>query len=229
MATTIPTTVKANLANIAGVPTITELKAIARKLPYRGDKGVSWYDRIKGSNYDWALLAISTVHAAGASTHATAYAVGLALGRAIQGNSAADISGTPRLSYTRRDGKAGLSSANGGGDKGKGREHTYHPGRFGIRTKLGSDYKLSCAAHKVRYENCNIECELQVTHNGETLLSVVRGDTTAKVDTPKAAPKAKATRKRRKAAKATTDVSANVDKATADLKAANDTTADATA
>ena len=231
MATKAVTTM---LEAITGNPTIVEIKAIARALPYKaifGSKGVSWYDHIRsGGASDWGLLCITLAHMAGYTTHRNAYGVGEAIGRAITGNAKLEYTVTkggtksePKLVWYSRGGrKAGVETAFGA-------SKAYAPKRFGERTKLGERFSmLVCETHGTQYQKC-AGCSVAVRFDdvGGGMLAFVRSQAKGVTPTPvvaKRKAKVPAKRKATKANKAIVDAANN----DTDINAAIDASAPTT-
>ena len=156
--------------------TDTMLVAMATLLGYA--------DSIAAGASSWGLQALTVAHGIPA-THSEATELANRLGRKLSGSNKLTLGPSPRLHYSKSEGVASIFRTG------------YHPRRFGIRTRKGSDWALVCDTHATSYDKCSSGCKVGVQYKGRFLIDIVR-----KARKPKVAPasKAPAKAKGRKAA-----------------------------
>lgn len=105
-------------------------------------KRFGWTDAIKGGKQGWQLKALTIGHTV-PSTHAEALATSKRLAGLL--NDKLEHTATPRLHYAKSKG-TGVDSRFA---------TSYHPGKFGSRSKLGDNHALKCLEHGIQYDLCS--------------------------------------------------------------------------
>ena len=167
--------------------TDTQLVAMAKLLGYEGS--------IASGASSWGLQALTVAHGIPA-THSEATVLANQLGRKLTGSATLTLGPSPRLHYSKSEGVASIFKTG------------YHPRRFGLRTRKGSDWALVCDTHNTSYDKCTNGCKVAIAYKGRYLIDIVRKARKAKAAS---APKANDAPKARKAlvvAKATPVVAA---------------------
>ena len=133
--------------------TDTQLAAMAKLLGY--------VDSIAIGASSWGLQALTVAHGIPA-THSEAVALANTLGRKLSGSPKLTLGPSPRLHYSKSEGVASIFRTG------------YHPRRFGLRTRKGSEWSLVCDTHSTSYDKCTNGCKVGVQFNGHYLIDIVR-------------------------------------------------------
>ena len=176
---------------------------------------LGYADSIAAGRSSWGLQALTVAHGIPA-THTEAVVLANTLGRKLSGSAKLTLGPSPRLHYSKSEGVASIF------------REGYHPRRFGLRTRKGSDWSLVCETHATSYDKCASGCKVGVQYKGRYLIDIVRKarkPKAAKADSKPKVAKAR-TRKAKVIAKAPVVAKTTAPAPTASQAARNDAIAD---